>query len=61
MNCKRLKELREERGMTLYELGEKVGVTASAVCLYEKGIRKPRLDTFAKFCEVLGADPKELM
>ena len=36
-----LKEIRKARGITARELGEKVGVSESAINLYESGKRKP--------------------
>lgn len=40
----RLKELRQSRGVTQSELGEKLGVTKASICCYEKGARTPTLD-----------------
>lgn len=37
----RMKELRKSAGLTMRELGQKVGVTESTVSLYESGKREP--------------------
>lgn len=42
--CRRLRELREESGLSQTELAERLGVTQSFVTKYERGDR--RLDLF---------------
>ena len=39
----RIKLHRERRGLTLTELSEKIGVTESAICKWEKGDTEPSL------------------
>lgn len=46
----RLKELRIERGLTLRQVAEAVGVTLRAICNYEAGTREPSFDTLRKLC-----------
>ena len=41
---KRLKELREEAGLTQQELGNSLNLTKSAICGYEKGNRTAPLE-----------------
>jgi repressor LexA len=48
----RLKDLREERGMSQAELAKLVGVTRAAVGMYEQGKRSPDYDTLRRFAEV---------
>lgn len=49
---KRIKELRKEHGFTQEILGEKIGVTKSAIVNYETGIRKIPLDTLVKISQL---------
>ena len=44
----RLKEARLHRGLSMKEVAERVGVTASAVAYYESGERVPRLPVLGK-------------
>lgn len=39
----RLKELREERGISMKELGLTIGVSDAAVCKWENGISEPKI------------------
>ena len=39
----RLRELREERGLSMKELGKKIGVSDAAVCKWENGIAEPKV------------------
>lgn len=50
----RLKELREERGLSMKELGLKIGVSDAAVCKWENGVSEPKITyvlRLAKFFE----------
>ena len=49
----RLKEIRLEKGFTQKQLAIAVGLTETALCNYEKGIREPSLDVFKQLCIVL--------
>ena len=40
----RIKERREQLGMTQRQLADKLGVTKSAICNYENGTSKPKED-----------------
>lgn len=58
----KIKKLREERGMTLEELGDKVGVGKSTVRKWENGIiANMRRDKISKLANALGCSPAELM
>lgn len=58
----RIKILREQKGMTLEELGEKVGVGKSTVRKWENGmIANMRRDKIAKLASALNVDPLYLM
>ncbi len=49
---RRLKELRRKSGLTQAELGRKIGVSPSAVGMYEQGKREPDNHTLLKVCEL---------
>ena len=58
----RIKALREEKGMTLEELGNKVGVGKSTVRKWETGIiANMRRDKIAKIADALETSPAYLM
>ena len=58
----KIKELREQRGMTLEELGNKVGVGKSTVRKWETGmIANMKRDKISKVANALGVDPAYLM
>lgn len=58
----KIKALREEKGMTLEELGNKVGVGKSTVRKWETGmIANMRRDKIAKIAAALDTDPAYLM
>lgn len=44
----RIRELRKESGLTLKELGSKIGVAESTLSLYETGGREPDYSTLLK-------------
>lgn len=58
----KIKVLRSEKGLTLEELGNKVGVGKSTVRKWENGIiANMRRDKIAKVAEALGTSPGYLM
>ena len=46
----KLKELRVERGLTLKQVADAVGLTRNAIANYEADIRDPSLDTLKELC-----------
>lgn len=56
-----IREYRTRLGMTMKELGDKVGVTESAISLYELGKRKPDYEMLLKLSEALGTDVNHLL
>lgn len=53
--CERLKELRTEKGLSQDQLAKKIGLTHTAIGLWELGKRVPNLNAvimLAKFFEV---------
>lgn len=57
----KLKHLRQERGMTQAELAEKLGVSPSAVGMYEQGRREPDGTVLARIAAVLRCSADELL
>ena len=49
-----LARLRQKQGLTLKQLGEKVGLTHVSISKYETGRQNPREDSAMKIAEVLG-------
>ena len=56
-----IREYRTRLGMTMKELGDKVGVTESAISLYELGKRKPDYEMLLKLSEALNTDVNHLL
>lgn len=52
--AERLLQLRKERGLTLRELAEQVGITAAALSSYEKGKKEPSLEFAIKLAKFYG-------
>lgn len=51
-----------ERGMTVTELAERVGITPVNVSVLKNGRAKAiRFSTLSKLCEVLGCQPGDLL
>lgn len=60
--AQKIKSMREEKGMTLEELGKKVGVGKSTVRKWEQGIiSNMRRDNISKLADALGCSPSYLM
>src|SRR5207344_873568 len=57
----RLRHLRRSRGMTLAELGERVGRAPSALSLLENGRREPKLSLIDSLAKALSVTPEELL
>lgn len=58
---KRLRYFRTSSGLTLDQLGERVGVVASQLSLIENGKREPRLGLLQGLAREFGIDPSELL
>lgn len=50
----RIRTIRMAKGLSLAELGEKVGLNADRMQKYENGARKPKADMLKKIAEALG-------
>src|SRR6201995_3586387 len=57
----RLKHARKAKGLTLADLGEKVGRTASVLSLIENGKREPRLSLVEQLATALGIPVTDLL
>lgn len=57
-----LKNLRKERGLTLEEVGEHLGITKSAIQKYESGeVKNIKLDTIKNLCLFYDVVPMTLI
>ena len=57
-----MKRLRLEKGMTLADVGEKIGVRNATIQRYESGeIKNIKQETIIKLAELFDVDPSELM
>lgn len=52
----RLKELRIGRGLSQRELGKRLGMTNSAISMYERGEREPDYETLEKIADLFNVD-----
>lgn len=57
---KRIRNYREERGMTLEELSNKLGITKGYLSKLERGIKPISLDNLHKIADVLEVDVTDL-
>lgn len=61
MFSERLRLLRHDRGMTLQQLADKLGVTRGSVSKWETGLNQPDLHRIADIAQALSADPLFLL
>ncbi|MCL2862406.1 MAG: helix-turn-helix transcriptional regulator [Firmicutes bacterium] len=47
----RLKELREERGVSQEQLAKAIGIRQQTISQYENGITQPDIQTIKKLCD----------
>lgn len=57
----RLKELRERRGLSQVALADKLGVSKSAVSMYERGERNPDFETLEIIADFFNVDMNYLL
>jgi len=48
---KRLKELRDEKGLSQAQLGKEIGIAQKTISNYELGAREPDIETIKKLCK----------
>ena len=56
-----LRKIRKKRLLTMKELGTLVGVTESAIGMYETGRRVPNYEMLLKLCEALQCSVEDLI
>ncbi len=61
MTGERIRQLRREMGLKQSELGQKLGISASAVGMYENDRRVPPRETLLKMCEFFGVSTDYLL
>lgn len=62
---KNIRSLRKKKGVLQKDLGRLLGVSRNAICLYEKGLREPSVESLIKICDffevsldyLVGRDP----
>lgn len=59
--AERLRILREEQGLSQRALADKVGVSNSAISVYERGVNTPRFETLDDLAAVLNVDYSYLL
>lgn len=57
----RLKGLRQSKGLTQSELAQKLGISPSAVGMYEQNRREPDSNTILKICSFFGVSADYLL
>ena len=58
----KIKEIREEKGITQYRLAQLTGINRTTIKRYEENyIKKISLDNLIKICNALGVDVKEIL
>jgi len=53
--------LRKQKGLTQVELAQRIGCSQAVITAYEKGRKKPSIDTLARLAEVLGASTDQIV
>ena len=61
MFAQKLRCLRRERGYTQAQLGKELGISTSAVGMYEQGRREPDNKILMKICSVLSVKADDLL
>ena len=56
-----IKYLRKRNNLTQAEVAKRIGVSASAMAMYERGDREPSIDTLNKLCQVFNTDMDTLV
>ena len=49
-----LREIREERGLTLTEVADRINTSASNIAHWERGINEPRITSVERWASILG-------
>ncbi len=59
--CDTLRYLRNKDNMTQQELAEKIGISLSAISMYERGQREPNFETLEAIADYFNVDMNQLM
>jgi len=57
----RIRELREDRGLTQAQLAKEIGYSPNTLSQYETGVFEPNIDTIKKLCEFFGVTADYLL
>lgn len=52
--AERLKELREDKNLTQYELAKQTGISSACINRWEKNLRVPNIDSIIVLCQFFG-------
>lgn len=58
---RRLRSLRQDRGLSQHKLSSLTGMRDSEISRYERGLRDPQLTTLLRLAHGLGVAPGELL
>ena len=61
MYGQRIKELRQEKGLTQAELAKQISTTASTVGKYEREVLQPNVDMIVNICKFFGVTSNYLL
>ncbi|CAK1226944.1 Transcriptional regulator [Fructobacillus cardui] len=61
MSKNRLKELRKEKGYTLNDIAQAIGIKRGTFNNYENGKTEPKLETWEKLAKFYGVTPAYLV
>lgn len=56
-----MKQIREDRGLTISDVANKIGVTPAAVYSYESGCKSPRIEVFINLMAVYNVQPIDIL
>ena len=59
--AERLKELREERNLTQYELSKKLNISTACINRWEKNLGVPNIDSIIILCQFFGCSSDYLI
>ena len=57
----RLRELRTQNNYSQQDLANRMGVTKQTISQYERGVRKPDMDTLTALCDIFNVSSDYLM
>ena len=57
----KIREYRKARGLTMKQLGDRVGALESSISFYERGMQQPDLEMIGKIADALNVSIDELL